>query len=144
MKGKRTALRLPSTVRKLDEYERGWIEAAIDGEGSFLLRKTKHNNWHCTLEISNTDKRFLEKAKKMIGDGKIYSSYEKKERRFQLFRRNALIDLLSQLSLTIKERQRILIIEALGLIQRREYEPLVSILQEFKILNERNKFAQSE
>lgn len=74
-----------SKVRILTDYEKGFIIAAIDGEGSISINekifkqkyvwgkkttKRKGYKQYCPIiSISNTNKPFLEKIKKILGVG---------------------------------------------------------------------------
>jgi len=58
---------------KLSEYEKGYLEAAIDGEGSIRLRKQKRgNNQRCTytpeVSITSTNEEFLWKIAEICGN----------------------------------------------------------------------------
>ncbi|MBI4029425.1 MAG: hypothetical protein HY376_03600 [Candidatus Blackburnbacteria bacterium] len=75
-------------VRQLDEVQKAWLAAAIDGEGCISyslagLTKTGKKKWlNLFIGISNTDRRFLDAAQNFVGAGSIHAgsrySYGKK------------------------------------------------------------------
>ena len=150
--------RQPSFVKQLSDYEKGWIEAAIDGEGSLYFGKTKSKRykrgftWNFCVEIANTRLSFLEKAIEVVGEGKIYemgTSFRRcgfqarKVYRFSLEKRNSIEALLFQIRLSIKEKQRLLMLEALSLTKEHKcgflpnYSRLEEIESEMRKLNMR-------
>jgi hypothetical protein len=114
-------------------YEKGFLEGVIDGEGSLCLRKDnspKSRNrkgyvWAPCGMVFNTDIDFLKKVQKIVGSGSIVVAARKglngknhKQSYRYNFPRQALRTLLPQLELIVKEKQRILLIEALAIIGR--------------------------
>ncbi len=114
--------------KKLTEYERGWIEALIDGEGSLSLCYGKQQTSpryriDIRIDISNTNLEILEKAREICGGGSI-SSFESfndnRKKRYRIcFRSSIIRNILPQLDLIVKREQKKLILEALSLIERR-------------------------
>ncbi len=64
--------------RVLNEIERAWLAAIIDGEGSIMLLKRRDSRsrrgfiYVPTLLISNTNKAVLVRAWELIGEGGVY------------------------------------------------------------------------
>jgi hypothetical protein len=103
----------------LNDHDRGWIEALIDGEGSLSLLKEKRAHFKAgysykpRLNISNNNLQMLEKARVLIGAGCIM----KKKRLKQLdVSANGLRFLLPKIHLIIKEKQRKLLLCALRIL----------------------------
>ena len=111
---------------KLGEYERGWIEALIDGEGCLTIarKKSPTNRSGYTLapilRVSNTCIALLERAKAVcLGRGCV-SNYNK-QKAYQarkpcydyIITGNTLRWLLPQIRLIVKEKQRQLLLESL-------------------------------
>lgn len=65
-----------------------WMAAAIDGEGSILIRdrgrsKARTPRWQVHLVLANQDLRFLEFAAAICGCGKIYDGKRAKQLRIE-------------------------------------------------------------
>lgn len=135
----------------MSERELGWLEAAIDGEGTLTLHRNKYSRpvkrgfaWVPRLMISNTNLEFLNRARAIIGGGSIQSNRRKTPRKTcyaLVVTSNPMRLILPQLRLIIKERHRVLLLEALALItQVRPVKPeadarLEEIYQEIRRLN---------
>ena len=114
-------------IRQLSLYEKGFIEAALDGEGTIGLYKEKTEKvrrgfcWRVRCQISNTNKLWLEKIKRIIGAGHIGKDYRHRENHHQCYTlylsANVTRQLLPQIKLVIKEKRRVLTIEALHLLK---------------------------
>lgn len=107
----------------LTNYERGWLEALIDGEGCLEVRAEKTKNgerYYCRLKIGNTCRPLMEKAKEICGEGQISVYVRPHPRRvsytFSLSHR-ALRRILPQLSLIVKETQQDCVLKALKLLE---------------------------
>lgn len=151
--------------RKLTAYQRGYLEAAIDFEGSLTVRKLKSKNGYShgySIDprgyISNTNIQLLEKVQKIVGDGSIvlHNDYVKKKKnnnwkpayKYQ-FSRASLRRLLPKLNLIDKERQKKLVLRALTIIKRggryytgkrlpdKSYQELVEIVETIRSFNNR-------
>lgn len=112
----------------LTDYERGWIEALIDGEGSLSLFSDKrpHQELGCsfkpTLSIGSNDRPLVERARTIIGAGSIRANNAAARMNVlwqYTLQSHGLRWLLPQLSLVLKERQRLLLLEALDLLAAR-------------------------
>ena len=119
----------------LSDYAKGFLEAAIDGEGSIMLltyrRDTKYQGTRVyyvpVLSIGNKSKAWLELVRELFCD---FSKI--KDRKFGFYEysvsRRAMRRVLPQLGLVIKEEQRILILEALDIISKlRSYKDKYSL-----------------
>jgi len=153
-------------ARTLSDYERGWLEAAIDGEGYIgirLIKLKRHASSievHARVAITNTNTQFLERARSIAGAGNIWK-YDRhnplhKPRYTLEIHADSLRWLLPQLRLTIKERQRILFLEYLAISDCRRRMPrpghrgsasyteeqrarINEIYQELRVLNKRGR-----
>lgn len=57
----------------MKEVDKAWLACAIDGEGNIQIRKYKRNTRSpVTIQITNTDRNFLERAKEIVPEGHIY------------------------------------------------------------------------
>lgn len=118
-------------VRTFNPHDAGWLEGLIDGEGTVTFYKKKSGNgllckrghsWEPTLYISNTDRELVQRALVVIGRGYIQGSKStarhKELLRYKLTGSGAVSSVLKQLMLLTKERQRLLVLEACGLISQ--------------------------
>ncbi|HZY95127.1 MAG TPA: hypothetical protein VFE98_09800 [Candidatus Bathyarchaeia archaeon] len=101
---------LPPSWGKIQDYDRGWIAALIDSEGSLCIRKLKNGGLYPNLQIWNTDRRFLEHAQRIIGgtlcEVKPSNSLSKK-RVYQLsLYQTLLMWLLPQVELIVKAKRK--------------------------------------
>lgn len=112
----------------LTDYERGWLEALIDGEGSLSLFSDRrpHQKLGCsfkpTLAIGSNDRPLVERARTIINAGSIRPNRAAARMNVlwqYTLQSNGLRWLLPQLSLLLKERQRVLLLEALDLLAAR-------------------------
>lgn len=110
-------------MKELTEYSRGFMESAIDGEGNISLIKSNRPQYKPVVVVSNTNNEWLQAIKFMTGIGEVYyDKYPTKEGRKAIWRwkvtkENDLRDLLSRIHLIIKEKQRLLLIRAISLLQ---------------------------
>jgi deoxycytidine triphosphate deaminase len=60
-------------VRHLNDYQKGYIAAMIDGEGHIGKHNAQrqHHTWHIT--IGNTNRELMEYVQEMLGVGQIYT-----------------------------------------------------------------------
>ena len=109
---------------KLSQFQRGWISALIDGEGSLSISYQKQKTScrpavRCLIAISNTDRNLLKYAQKIIG-GSLYkkslSSKDNRKQVYQLVLWANLIRKLLPLPLITKKRQQDILLEALSLL----------------------------
>ncbi len=141
------------------DYDKGWLAGIIDGEGSLGLMKEKRPRCkaNCTykprLTIGNTDIKLLIKVRKMIGGALIKHNHRFREDKNQKpfwnldISANNLRFALPQLKLISKEKQRILLLEALHILKRHvarnnprnaeEIDRLEKIYQKIRKLNGR-------
>jgi hypothetical protein len=97
----------PTSMKKLNDFEIGYIAALLDGEGSLNFKecKSRYNSESCfqvSLRIHNTSLDFLRKAESIIG-GKIYVQTKPKGGRkpvynLALYRICDVVALLKQIS----------------------------------------------
>ena len=116
----------------LSDYQKGWLEAAIDGEGSLYFVKNKDEStrrgfvWKVIVEIGNTNIAFLEKARDTCGGGTPVKPSKGKspnwkphwKQMYYWYMKNPQIEgILPQLNLIIKSEHVWLILEALDLLK---------------------------
>jgi hypothetical protein len=118
-------------AKVLTDYERGFLEAAIDFEGCIGLYKKRRDtakgfSWIVTVFVGNTNKEILAKIKNMCGgEGTItrHSIPLRGTREYYTYRLP--VDtcklILPQLHLTIKEEQRLLMIDALDYLEQQRF-----------------------
>ena len=149
---------------ELTEREFGYLEGILDGEGTVTLcRQKRKRNWgdrsylmnyqYCPLvAISNTDTRMLQYIKDLLGDGSINpvkSLIIQRPKSKTVYRyvmtRPLIREILPQISLVVKEIQRLMLIDALEVFKRRVHERdygtelLEAIYQDMKRLNKRGR-----
>jgi hypothetical protein len=145
---------------ELTERELGYIEGILDGEGTVTLCKQKRKptskkyTYYPLVSVSNTDIRILQHIKELLGGGTIRPFKWFKEHRPKsktLYRyvmtRPLMREVLPQLELISKDVQRLMLIDALQIFEKRKGDPyttygdeeLEAIYQEMKRLNKRGK-----
>lgn len=144
----------------LSSYERGWLEALIDGEGSLMLIKQKspqasHGYYYRPMvSISNKSYDLMQRIVEIcrghgcvIRDGRNHVRNQERNAVCYYYHipANVLRIILPQLHFIIKERQRVLLLEALEHTNHRtrtgepiggdKWMRLESIYNEIKLLN---------
>jgi len=140
---------------EISERDLGWLEGFIDGEGTLGFYKARNTQtkrgfgWAPLLKIGNTHLGSLQRVADLLGGGNIVRTND--ETRNPNWKRSYSYDassgilrrILPRIRLTIKEKQRILLLEALELLsaQSRRNVPYDSRLEEIylamKVLNKR-------
>jgi len=137
--------RKESNHRIFSDYERGFLEALIDGEGNLGILK----NHAPMIAITNTSYHFLYKAGIIIGENveikrgtptRVRPENHKAFYRLRIFGQKEVENILSQINLLVKRKQQDLILQALSLL--REKSPdyrlrLEAIRKEMVIWNRR-------
>ncbi|MCE7734700.1 MAG: hypothetical protein GPJ54_07480 [Candidatus Heimdallarchaeota archaeon] len=106
-------------MKVLTEFERGYLSASIDTDGSLSLYKNKskaYRGWKAeiSLSFSNNSVSYLTRICDMIGS-KVKLVEKKNSKNYKIsFRHNVLRWLLPQLELTIKENRRLYAIKILN------------------------------
>ncbi len=138
------------------EEEKGWLEGIIDGEASLSLIFDKgpaKDRFRAVMAIYNTDLKIIGEAQRLT-NGPLYThDYQLKHPNHKVryaivLQHNRLRAILPRIKLVGKERQRILLLEALEIMQRRRggnhiVHPedgtmrLRQIVDEMKALNQR-------
>lgn len=140
----------------LSEYQKGWLEAALDGEGSLYFVKNKDKTvrrgfvWKVIVNISNTNKAFLEKVRDICGGGTpVIPSKGKspnwkpywKQVYYWRMTNSQIEEILPQLDLIIKREHSLLILEVLNLLKEHSAKHtsndayLEQIYLDLKVLN---------
>lgn len=133
----------------------GWLEGIIDGEGSLGLYKRQEKacvnqgfTWIPRLAVEATSNEMIQRVREVVGEGAIYNrparTPQNKATYLYIASSNTLRTLLPQLQLTVKDGQRVLLVEALGIITRNgrlrsNYGRLEDIHQELRALNQKGK-----
>jgi hypothetical protein len=144
-------------VNKLNQFEKGWIAALVDGEGTVTLHRSKLKNgetgYHPRLMIGNTNRELIEKVKTVIGSGHISRCKSKNEQKplwaYELSSR-PLEKLLPQITnhLIVKKRQAEIVSEVIKInrtfiggkrkfITSKELSKLTELNEELLPLNRR-------
>ena len=112
-------------MKKLTQYEKGFLEGIIDGEGCISLYKPK-SGYACIkpeFTIGNTNIRLLKKVKNIIKGGTIQYAVNrnKKYKKFYNLKisPNIMRYILPQLKLIEKEHKRKLMLKILPILQDR-------------------------
>jgi len=106
----------------LSDYAKGFLEAAIDGEGCILLstyHRSKYTGkvyYNPVLQIGNKSKEWLELVREIADD---YGNINGKHG-FYTYAMSwgGMRGVLPQLGLVVKEKQRVLILEALDILYK--------------------------
>lgn len=136
-------------------YFTGSLEKAIDGEGNICLSRCKDRKYLRgyryvpIVAIANTSEEWVEHIREFVGEGKI--AYRKlrggnrKDCYIYYMTRGAMRDILPNLQLIVKEKQKQLLLEALSIIKSYDkrqhlddaWNRLDEIYDEMKKLNKR-------
>lgn len=139
-------------IAKWTDYDRGWLSAAIDGEGHISLTKerrphfTAGHTYISKVGISNTSLAFLEHARDLVGAGAL--NFNGSGCGNLVFRPRIVRLILPELVFIIKERQKEIVLEAIRICARRtgrgiggrsayEIERLEELWREMRMLNHR-------
>ena len=141
------------------ERELGYLEGLIDGEGEIALSKQKSRckkGYPCYIPrvaIYNTNEEVMKHIQKVLNGGTFaplkYANWEsewKTEYRY-LMTRPLMRTVLPEMNLIIKEKQRLLLVDALEILEYRQYrhlgdysmDVLEAIYQDMKVLNKRGR-----
>lgn len=142
----------------LTDYETGFLEAHIDTDGSISLHRRRNRpfSWNPELAFTNTCPELLEKLRGICQGGFMNPQRSVRQKsdkgplnKKPLYRyvvsKTRMREILPQLTLVKKERQRILMIEALGMLRRgkrhseAEVQRLLEIHRELGQLNEKGR-----
>lgn len=110
-------------LKELSDYERGWIEAIIDGEGCLDLIKDR-SGCFIRMRVHNTDIRLTKKAEMICKSGSTHRTSAKGNRKDQYeysLIGKELFSLLSQINLIVKEHQQELLKQAYKLYSSTSY-----------------------
>lgn len=140
-------------VYNFTEFEKGQLSMAIDTDGSlgFYKYKSKNNKsgftWRPCFQFTNTKRKIVEYIKSLIGSGTISIVHREAPAKdafhYCINHSRHLLPFLKELKLIIKERQRLLLIEACELFQKHRAghtphnEHLLHICEKMKVLNKR-------
>ncbi len=109
----------------LSDYDKGWVEALIDGEGwiGMVTRKGGLKGWSVRCLIANTNLFLLERAQKILGGQIQIARGRERIGRKTLYwltlSSGQIGKIFSELNLIVKESQRKLVLEAIPLLAER-------------------------
>lgn len=141
----------PNISRRLDDYERGWVEAFIDAECYLSLTPNKETGgFKPFLGCFSTSKEQIDKLRYIVGSGAVSGphsspSHPGNHKPIWQYRlsANGLRTLLPQVTLVGKERQRILLLEYLAMVtttrKPKDLEKANQIFIEMKRLNQKGR-----
>ena len=129
-----------TNVKTFTDYEKGYLEASIDAEGFLSLTRKRYNDNYISYQLimgwTNTKKEFLQKIKKILNipNNISINNYEDKNRNttyvLHISDAETLVNILSQLKLVIKERQREIFLKLAPLIIRGKLKTAVKLRRE--------------
>lgn len=131
------------TVPILTEYEKGWLSAAINGEGCLSIIKNR-GMYKPSLLIVNTSIKFLAEILKIVKCGGITKLYKPKGYKqcyiLHIHDRNNLEGILLQVNLIAKAKQQKIMLQVIKLLdKRRQFESYSEIDALYKQMKELNK-----
>jgi len=143
-------------IRRLTEHEKGWFEGYLDADGSLTIIKVRRAKiprgyyYVPHMVLYSTNKEAMEKVRNFIQYGYVVRvEYKKRPECKPLYRYYLsgakLKKLLEQMTLIIKEKQRLLLIEAIDLLAKKgadeelAYKRLDEICAEIRRLNKRGR-----
>jgi len=145
----------PNKESYLEYYQIGFLEALLDAEGALFMARERRRRKNGRLYIykpkvtvNSTDKVFLEKVQDVIGGGGIYNQgvhigFGTKQQWLYYIHKPLMRKWLPKIGLAIKDRQRLLLIEALditsghGVLSDNSYKRLEEIYEEVRSLNKK-------
>lgn len=139
-------------ARELSEFERGYVSAFLDGEGSLWISKSgsaAHESYIPYISFSNTNLAVLERLQSIIGAGKIRLPHRnashwgtKPVYALDIYVRNVIKTLLTQLELIIKKKQKDFMLEFINLSRGTGHahtkEEMVRIVELHSLMKEAN------
>lgn len=144
----------------LTHYERGFLEAAIDADGCIgIWRRKQKDEYHKRrlkslyrpyVRVTNTNLAFLQKIKSICGDQGFIVNYKATQPNWNdghhyTMPIKLITRILPELKLTIKERQRLLLLEFLNLRETNcTLAELHRIWLQMKELNKKGRNSPSE
>jgi hypothetical protein len=137
------------------ERDKGWLEGILDGEGSLYITKNSKNRvtpvYQPHVIIVNTSHALLERVKKIVGGGNILPKrsqfmyyknvvYETKDSETYYMSREDMIRVLPNITLTVKEPNRILLLDAIELLEKSKWKRNAAVLAELEVLYQESRF----
>jgi transposase-like protein len=136
----------PRVTITLNDYEKGWIEGIIDGEGTISLHKCSKRRFRPVVAFFNSNADLVEKFIKIIGKQNVSVSLKVKQGHnkpvYEVRLHRAVMEsLLTQINLIAKSKQQKLLLEYLNLTSNgvADYSVLENIYKQIKELNQRNR-----
>ena len=145
---------MANTAIEWGEYDKGWIESFIEAKGSLSLITEERPHyqdgitWKPMMHIANTSLELMKNVQRILG-GKILTRRIREDWQiihYLQYYSNSLRIILPKLKLLSKEKQRVLLIEALEILSKRSGSKtspqlgssrLVEILYEIRKLNKK-------
>lgn len=138
---------------EISEYERGWLSAAIDGEGHVSLTKEKRPNYKAgytfvpNIGVANISEEFILEVQRISGGGNYWMN--RRGVFNYVMNPNTVYRVLPELRLIIKKEQADLLADAIEIIRHRtgkghprtevEIDGLAHIQKQIVWLNRRGK-----
>ena len=137
------------------EHDRGYLEGALDSEGSLYITKNSKNRVTPTYQVHvivvNTDYAFLELIKTIVGGGNILprrsqvmyyknTVYVTAGTFVYYMNRVDMIRVLPNITLVIKEQNRILLLDAIKLLEKSKWQKNAAVLAELEVFYQESRF----
>ena len=145
---------------KLNDFERGWISAIIDGEGMIRISKANDKRWkkgHCYLSplisVVNTDVKLMARVRDILKVGRFYKekskmAHHKDKYVYNIGSINGCKQILEQIKtdLVIKRRQAEAVLKLINIKEKKETGLVTkeefTLFEEVKRLNARGSGAK--
>lgn len=64
----------------MTRFDLGWLVGMLEGEGSFVSRKTTRGAWECTIQVASTDYSTIRRLREIVPGGRVHVLKRKRER----------------------------------------------------------------
>jgi len=137
------------------ERDKGYLEGILDGEGSLYITKNSKNRvtpvYQVHVIVTNTDVTLLERIKEIVGGGNILPKrsqymyykdrvYETKDSQMYYMTREDMVRVLPDITLKVKERNRILLLDAIKLLEESKWKRHEEVLSELEVMYLESRF----
>ena len=138
------------------EHDKGYLEGVLDSEGSLYITKNSKNRvtpvYQVHVIVVNTDHTLVELIKTIVGGGNIlprkgqvmyYKEYEytdTKDTFTYYMNRVDMERVLPNITLIVKEANRILLLDAIELLEKSKWKRNTAVLAELEVLYQESRF----
>lgn len=137
------------------EHDKGYLEGVLDSEGSLYMTKNSKNRaapcYQVHVIVVNTDYAFLELIKAIIGGGNILPKrsqvmyyknivYATADTFSYYMNRIDMMRVLPNITLVVKEANRILLLDAIELLEKSKWQRNTAVLAELEVLYQESRF----